>query len=82
MATQVKFLRIGGLNRSERVGKLNRLIEIESFLSENNMLVDTKDPSREIKFTAGLDIPEDYMISIKLQEETGKKTVKQNKIAE
>jgi len=74
-------LRVGGLNRSERVVKINRLIEIEQHLSDNNMLVDFKDSSRELKFSAGLEIPPDYIAAIKSQEEN-KKPLKQNKLVE
>ena len=81
VASQVKFLRIGGLNRSERISKLNRLCEIERYLEDSNMLVDSKETSRDIKFTAGLEIPTDILTAMKSQEEN-KKPIKQTKIAE
>lgn len=75
---------MGGLNRLERTSKLNRLIEIEHYLEDHNTLVDPKDPSREIKFTAGLEIPPETLAAMKTHEEnaTNKKTVKQTKTAE
>lgn len=77
-------MRVGGLNRSERTSKLNRLIEIEHYLEEHNTIVDLKDPSREIKFTAGLEIPPEVLTIMKTHEEnaTTKKNVKQTKTAE
>ena len=38
MANQVNYFKIGGFNRYERVNKINRLIEIENFLKENELL--------------------------------------------
>ena len=76
VAKQAKFLRIGGINKSERLEKVNRLIEIEQYLGENQRLIDLKDPSRAITFTAGLEIPPEYIEAIKNQEETTKKPLK------
>jgi hypothetical protein len=38
VGAQTEFLRVGGFYRSERVQKINRLIEIEKYLSDNDML--------------------------------------------
>ena len=82
VASQVKFIRIGGMNRLERVVKINRLIEIEQYLKDNNRLIAYNDPSREFKFNElALEIPDDYLSTIKNQEEN-KKPVKTNKNAD
>lgn len=64
MANQVRFLRIGGFNRSERVSKLNRLIEIEAYLAENKKLLDPKLESRDLGFSSDLEIPSEYFEAI------------------
>lgn len=52
------------------MGKINRLIEIESYLMENKRLVDPKNELREIKFSPEIQIPEEIVESLTNIDET------------
>ena len=61
VGSQVGYVKIGGFNRSERVNKINRLIEIENYLGENDLLVNLSELSGEIEFLTELQhIPDEY----------------------
>ncbi len=61
MGSQVGYIKIGGFNRSERVNKINRLIEIESYLAEKDLLVNFNELNGEIEFLTELQhIPDEY----------------------
>ncbi|CAF0987210.1 unnamed protein product [Brachionus calyciflorus] len=64
VGNQVKFLKIGGFNRSERVNKINRLIDIEYYLSDNKKLLDPKSEQRDINFSPEIEIPADISETI------------------
>jgi hypothetical protein len=74
VANQVKFIRIGGILRSERVAKLNRLVEIEHYLRAAESLNDCR--GETLPFPLDFDIPEKYLEAMRAQEETKKPTVK------
>lgn len=67
VANQVGFLRIGGFNRSERVAKVNRLIEIENYLRESGLLAENS--GKVFEFATGFEIPEEIVQQINQQEE-------------
>jgi hypothetical protein len=60
------FIKIGGFNRSERVNKINRLIEIETYLRDSGVLADVKEKPVELSLPANLDIPEEYLDHVKV----------------
>jgi hypothetical protein len=61
VGSQVGYIKIGGFNRSERVNKINRLIEIESYLAEKDLLVNFNELNGEIEFLTELQhIPDEY----------------------
>jgi len=71
-------LKVGGFNRGERVKKLNRLIEIEDYLSQNGLLESTNE---EDEATDEFRVPEQYADLIKaytqsLEDPKGQKTKK------
>ena len=53
-------MKIGGFNRSERVNKINRLIEIEQYLNERELLVNLSEQNGDIKFITDLEIPDEH----------------------
>lgn len=53
-------MKIGGFNRSERVNKINRLIEIEQYLNERELLVNLNDQNGDITFITELEIPDEH----------------------
>jgi enolase len=67
VANQVGFVKIGGFYRSERVSKINRLIEIEEFLKERDLLVET--PEKVYEFATNFQIPEEVAEQLARQEE-------------
>jgi hypothetical protein len=64
-------LRIGGLNRSERISKINRLIEIEQHLNENNLLETNQ--VNDLEKTLNFKIPP-YFVNLLQQAEEAKLT--------
>ena len=60
------FIKIGGFNRSERVNKINRLIEIETYLRDSGVLADVKEKPAELNLPTNLDIPEEYLDHVKV----------------
>lgn len=60
VGNQVSFIKIGGFQRSERIKKINRLIEIESYLKENNLLLNAKERSEDFYMPTDLDIPNEF----------------------
>ena len=58
------YIKIGGLNRSERVKKLNRLIEIEQCLSSRNLLIDHKELPQKTIFPTDFQIPSEFAETI------------------
>lgn len=53
-------MRLGGFNRAERVSKINRLIEIENYLSEKDQLVSLSDIGGETTFNIDVEVPEEH----------------------
>lgn len=60
----MSFIKIGGIQRSERVKKVNRLIEIESYLKEKNILLNPKERSEEFVLPTDLEIPTEFVETI------------------
>ena len=60
VGAQVSYLKVGGFNRAERVAKLNRLFEIEQYLSEKNMLTSSLEQASQTSFHYDFEIPADY----------------------
>lgn len=61
---QMNFMRIGGFNRSERVNKINRLIEIENYLQEKDLLVNASELNGETSFIKDIQVPDEYFDAI------------------
>lgn len=59
---QATYLKIGGFNRAERVAKLNRLIEIEQYLAEKNMLLSSSfnEQASQVSFHYDFEVPTEY----------------------
>jgi len=57
---QVNYMKIGGFNRCERVNKINRLIEIENYLADRDLLVNFNEICGDIEFLTELHIPDEY----------------------
>lgn len=53
----------------ERMCKINRLIDIENYLNDNDILIDCKDSSRDVKFPVDFEIPGKYIEMIHSSEE-------------
>jgi len=64
VGNQVSFIKIGGFQRSERVKKINRLIEIESYLKEKNLLLNAKERSEDLVLPTDLEIPAEFAEAI------------------
>ena len=69
---QANFLRVGGFNRSERVSKLNRLIDIEDHLIENKLLKVSNES--EFKFNVNLETPMDLRDALVLYRQSLEET--------
>ncbi len=77
-SNKASYLRVGGFNRIERVSKINRLIEIECYLRENDLLIDNS--SKSIEFPSNFEVSEDIKQQIKeLEESTSVKKPTKNK---
>ena len=75
MGSQVEFLKVGGFFRSERVQKINRLIEIEKYLADNNMIsMDENTDWYSRAVCIEIPVPEKYMKIMQQSEEN--KTLK------
>lgn len=48
VGNNAKFIKIGGMNRSERIEKINRLLEIEDYLLENNLLDQSSSVNQDV----------------------------------
>lgn len=64
VGNQMSFMKVGGFNRSERVNKLNRLIEIENYLGEKDLLVNLNEVSGEHEFVSEVQVPDEYFDTI------------------
>ncbi len=72
-------MKLGGFNRAERVSKINRLIEIENYLSEKDQLVSLSDFNGDTKFITDLDIPEEHAEAIQVYRQTMDRAGSMNK---
>lgn len=59
VANQMTFMKVGGFNRSERVNKLNRLIEIENYLADQDLLVNLNEVSSDTEFVNEIEVPDE-----------------------
>ncbi len=70
MGSQVEFLKVGGFFRSERVQKINRLIEIEKYLADNNMISSDENTDWYSQAVCiEIPVPEKYMKIMQQSEE-------------
>lgn len=60
VANQLSHIKIGGFSRSERVNKINRLIEIEEYLRSKSQLLE-----EDIKEFGTIEIPDEHSETIK-----------------
>jgi len=65
VGTQARYLKIGGFNRMERVNKLNRLIEIEQYLIDHNLLEST-DLSSSANFQYDFEVPAEFTEAVQI----------------
>ncbi len=75
VGSQVEFMKVGGFFRSERVQKINRLIEIEKYLMENDMLSTDIDVELAHQMTT-IEVPISEKYTKMLQQSEESKTLK------